>query len=143
MGGSARIIQIRDALVTGAIGVLFLLSLLMKRPLVFYLARAAFARQPSADTREAEALWAAPDTLRAFRVLTAIWGVGLVLQTLLLCILAWIWPIGRYLLLGSFIGYAVFGGLMLLSIWYGSKYKAILAGHRPDFRSVNVKVPEL
>jgi intracellular septation protein A len=38
MGGSARLIQVRDALVTAVIGVLFLATLVMKRPMIFYLA---------------------------------------------------------------------------------------------------------
>jgi len=35
MGGSARLIQIRDAMVTGAIGLIFLFSLPMRRPIIF------------------------------------------------------------------------------------------------------------
>ena len=38
MGGSPRLIQIRDALVTGAVGGLFLASLALEKPLIFYLA---------------------------------------------------------------------------------------------------------
>lgn len=136
-------IQIRDALVTGVIGVVFLLSLVFKKPLVFYLARATFARQRNADARMLELSWAAPNVLRAFHLLTAVWGVGLVLQTILLCILAWIWPIGRYLLIGSCISYGVFGCLMLWSIWYGGKYKVILAGRPVRYPSEGAKAPEL
>ena len=44
MGGSARLIQIRDALVTGVIGLMFLGSLLLEKPMIFYLARATQAR---------------------------------------------------------------------------------------------------
>jgi len=44
MGGSARLIQIRDALVTGAIGCMFLGSLVLEKPIMFYLARATRKR---------------------------------------------------------------------------------------------------
>ncbi len=44
LGGSARLIQIRDALVTGAIGVMFLGTLVLEKPMIFYLARATMAR---------------------------------------------------------------------------------------------------
>ena len=127
MGGSARLIQIRDALVTGAMGVLFLASLLMQKPLIFYLARATSARKTETDAMRFEAMWQNPGTRRIFRLMTAVWGVGLIVQTALLCSLAWVWPISRYLLLGPFIGYGIFGLLLLWSLWYGAKHKALAA----------------
>lgn len=125
LGGSARMIQIRDALVTGVIGILFLFSLLLQKPMVFHLARAVLARNPDSDVPPMETLWAQPGGPRVFKVLTGVWGVGLVLQTTLLCTLAWVWPIGRYLLVSPFIGYGVVGVLMLWSFWYGEKRKTI------------------
>ena len=53
--------------------------------------------------------------------MTGVWGVGLVLQTALMCYLAWIWPIGRYLLISPFISYAIFGVLMVWSLWFGAR----------------------
>ena len=47
-GGSPRVLLMRESLASGAIGAAFLISLLAKRPLVFYLTRATVAR----ETRE-------------------------------------------------------------------------------------------
>ena len=127
LGGSARLIQIRDALVTGAVGVLFLASLVLEKPLVFYLARATSARNTAQGTAQFEMLWQRPDIRLTFRLMTAVWGVGLILQTALMCILAWIWPISLYLLLGQAIGYGIFGLLLLWSVWYGARRKALAA----------------
>ena len=127
LGGSARLIQIRDALVTGAIGVAFLASLLMEKPLIFYLARAASARNTEQGAARFEAMWQTPGVRRTFRLMTAVWGAGLVMQTAVLCSLAWVWPISRYLLLSPFIGYGIFGLLLLWSLWYGAKRKALAA----------------
>lgn len=138
LGGSARMIQIRDALVTGAIGILFLLSLFMSKPLVFYLARAIFARNPEAGVPEIETIWALPGAPFAFRVITSVWGVGLVLQIGLLCCLAWVWPIGRYLLFSPFISYGIVAGLMGWSFWYGDKRWNELA---PSEREVFIQPP--
>ncbi len=118
MGGSPKLIQIRDALVTGAVGVLFLLSLLMRRPVIFYLARAMMARNTEQGAANFERLWNKPGVPRLFFQLTAVWGLGLVLQTAMMCWLAWTWPIDRYLLLGPVIGYGIFGVLMAWSLWY-------------------------
>ncbi len=124
-GGSARLIQIRDALVTGVIGLMFLGSLFLEKPMIFYLARATQARHTAEGANEFETLWLRPGVPAVFRLMTAVWGVGLVLQTALMCWLAWIWPIGRYLLISPFIAYAIFGGMMAWSLWYGNRRKAI------------------
>ncbi len=130
MGGSARLIQIRDALVTGVIGLMFLASLTMQRPMIFYLARAMMARNTADGASEFEAMWARPGVPKLFWVLTAVWGAGLVVQTAIMCWLAWIWPIGRYLLLSPPIGYGIFGLLMVWSLWYRAKRMA--AAHAPS-----------
>ncbi|MDR3504855.1 MAG: hypothetical protein P4L52_01285 [Acidocella sp.] len=118
MGGSPRLIQIRDAMVTGVVGVTFLGSLALKRPLIFYLARAAMSRNTAAGFEAYETLWTRPGVPAAFRWLTVVWGVGLVVQTAGMCWLAWIWPIPRYLLISPVISAAMFGGLMLASLTY-------------------------
>lgn len=137
LGGSARMIQIRDALVTGVIGILFLLSLLLKKPLLFHLAQATIARNPDSDIPQMQVLWAQPGGPRVFRVMTVVWGIGLVVQTSLLCVLASIWPIGRYLLVSPFIGYGLLGVLLLWSFIYVEKRKGIFAA---AFTEVSEKV---
>ena len=127
MGGSARLIQIRDALVTGAIGVMFLGTLLLEKPMIFYLARATMARNTVEGESEFEAIWLRPGVPRVFRVLTAVWGAGLILQTGVMCYLAWIWPINRYLLLSPYISYGIFGLLMAWSLWYRRRRMAMRA----------------
>lgn len=118
MGGSPKLIQIRDAMVTGAVGVMFLGSLALERPFIFYLARAAMSRNTVAGFEAYETLWERPGVPAAFRWLTVVWGVGLVAQTAAMCWLAWIWPIPRYLLISPVISAAMFGGLMLASLTY-------------------------
>jgi hypothetical protein len=74
-------------------------------------------------------MWLRPGVPQVFRVLTAVWGVGLVVQTAVMCWLAWIWPISRYLLLSPFIGYGIFGLLMAWSLWYRAKKIALAKAH--------------
>jgi hypothetical protein len=118
MGGSARLIQIRDAMVTGAVGVMFLVSLVMKRPMIFYLARATMARNTESGAAAFESIWAQPGVPKTFRTLTIVWGTGLIVMTAVMCWLATIWPINRYLLLSAPISYAMLGLIMLWSLWY-------------------------
>lgn len=125
MGGSPRLIQIRDALVNGFIGLMFLASLGLKKPLIFYLARATSARNTAAGAAAFEDMWLKPGVPKVFRTMTGVWGCGLVAQTAALCWLAWIWPISRYLLLSPPIGYSFYGVLMAWSLWYGARRNAL------------------
>jgi len=118
LGGSARLIQIREALVTGLVGILFICSLMLKRPIIFYLARATMARHTAEGAEDFETVWCKPGVPKILRLLTAVWGVGLIAQTATMCWLAYTWPIGRYLLISPVIGYSIFGLLMIWSLWY-------------------------
>jgi len=118
MGGSARLIQIRDAMVTGVVGVMFLGSLVMKRPMIFYLARATMARNTESGAAEFEAIWRQKGVPETFRTLTIVWGSGLIVITAVMCWLATIWPISRYLLFNAPIAYGMLGVMMVWSLWY-------------------------
>lgn len=128
LGGSARLIQMREAMVTGVVGLLFLVTLAMKRPMIFYLARAMVARATVGGVEAYEQVWARPGVPQVFRVLTVVWGLGLLLQTGCICWLAWIWPIGRFLLLSPFVSFGILGLLMAWSLGY--------IGRRPAARAI-------
>ncbi|WP_434629702.1 VC0807 family protein [Chromobacterium sp. CV08] len=111
LGGGGRMLLLRESLLGGLFGAAFLLSLLLPRPLVFYLARATMERQRDDGRQHCEQLWQRPLFRRGMRAMTLLWGCGLVLEMLLRSWLAWHWPVERSLLLLPWIGYAVMGGL--------------------------------
>lgn len=124
LGGSPRLLLLRESLVSGAIGVVFLLSLAFRKPVVFYLARATVAREHENGEERFEALWRERPNLRlSIRLMTLVWCVGLSAETLLRTWLAWHWPIERYLVISPFISYGIYGGLMLWTIWYRVRLK--------------------
>ena len=57
LGGSTRMLLLRESLVSGFIGVTFLLTLPLRRPLIFYLARATVAREMEGGAARFESLW--------------------------------------------------------------------------------------
>lgn len=119
MGGSPRVLLLRESLVSGAVGVVFLLSLPMRRPLIFYLARATVAREMKGGAAHFEALWRErPALATAMRMMTLVWGVGLTAETALRSWMALTWPIERFLVVSPFIGYGIYGGLALWTLWY-------------------------
>jgi uncharacterized membrane protein len=124
-GGSPRLLQIRENAVTGLIGVVFLATIAMKRPLIYHLACATFARQSPEAARQLEALAATPQGVLFFRRLTLLWGIGLIAQTVVLVWLAFVWPINRFLLLSPVIGYGLLGVLVLGTLWYRRRLNLI------------------
>jgi hypothetical protein len=119
LGGSPRMLLLRESLVSGAVGVVFLLSLPMRRPLIFYLARATVAREMEGGAAHFETLWRErPGLATAMRTMTLVWGVGLTAETALRAWMALTWPIERFLVVSPFIGYGIYGGLALWTLWY-------------------------
>ncbi|WP_233881746.1 VC0807 family protein [Paraburkholderia flagellata] len=129
-GGSPRVLLMRESLASGAIGAAFLISLLAKRPLVFYLTRATVARETREGVTRLEQLWNENASfVAAMRLLTFIWGFGLCLDSALRTYLAATWPIERFLVVSPIIGYGVFGGLMAWTFWYRTRMRRIHGTH--------------
>jgi hypothetical protein len=125
LGGSPRILLVRESLVSGSIGIAFLLSLLRGRPLIFYLARATVAREQGGGAGRFEALWREQPRLRAsVRLMTLVWGMGLTTETLLRFWLAWQWPVERCLVVLPLIGYSIYAGLMLWTVWFRGRLRS-------------------
>jgi hypothetical protein len=113
-GGSPRMLMVRENLFTAPIGLLFLGSLMLKKPLIYYAARATLARQDPAHAAQFEAAFQRPQVLRGLRVMSLVWGVGLTAQGLLLGWMAWTWPVERFIVLSPIIGYGI---VALLALW--------------------------
>lgn len=119
LGGSARMLLLRESLVSGLIGVTFLLTLPLRRPLIFYLARATVAREMEGGAARFEALWQErPALVSSMRLMTLLWGVGLTGETALRLWMALTWPIERFLAISPLIGYGIYGALTCWTLWY-------------------------
>lgn len=108
---------IRGPAVSGCIGLLFLVSLMSRRPLVYYLARSTLARERDGGELRFDVLWRdRPELASAIRLLTAVWGAGLLGEVLL-----------RFGLSGSagskYLDYATYGCLSLWTFIYRVRYK--------------------
>jgi uncharacterized membrane protein len=112
LGGDARAILMRESLISGLIGAGFLLSCLAPRPLIYHLARAGARRAPDGAEARFEALYRTrPAFARSLRLMTLVWGAGLVAETAIKAVLVDRMPAERFLLLAPWIGYALYGAL--------------------------------
>lgn len=75
LGGDPRILLIRESFSTGAFGALCLLSLLLRRPLMFYFARYFVAGKDLVRRLAFNAQAEKPAPRRAYRLVTTAWGL--------------------------------------------------------------------
>lgn len=118
LGGDARLILLRESLISGLIGAVFLASLLLPKPLLYYLARATLARQDSESSGELEEIWNEPGTRGYMRLITLVWGLGLSAEAALRAWFAWHWSSERFLAITPFISYGLYGLLFAWTLWY-------------------------
>jgi hypothetical protein len=118
-GGDVRLKPLEDPMVSGMIGATFLLSLLLPRPLVFYLARSTISREDPQRAAVFEQQWRERPKLVAYiRLMTVVWGIGMLGENLLRSAIVWQWPDDpRSALASKLLSYAVYGGLMLWTLW--------------------------
>lgn len=124
VGGNARLLLVRESLITGLIGLLFLGSLLLPRPLIFYLAR----EMNGGDRPENSGLWEkrwqhANWFRRGMRLMTLIWGLGTVLEAVVRIWMAETLPIQDFLVVSPFVQYGIIGGMILWNVWYVRRMK--------------------
>ncbi len=122
-GGSARFLQLRENLVTGLIGLVFLGSAAIGHPLIYQLARAGKLRQSRAEAERFEALRDKQHFRYGMTVMTLVWGFGLLVQTMAACLLVFRMSISHYLLVSPILGYGTMGGLALWTFWYVKRMK--------------------
>jgi hypothetical protein len=124
-GGGAKFLQLRENLVTGAIGLVFLGSVAIGRPLIYYLARAGMQRRGAAsELADFENLRDNAFFKRTMRVMTLVWGLGLVLRTAIAAVLVFTVSIPTYLAIHPILGYATMGALAGWTLFYARRAQA-------------------
>ena len=75
LGGSPKILLVRESLFTGVFGVACFVSLLLPRPMMFYFGRFFIAGADPVRRERFNASWALPEVRFAHRLITIVWGV--------------------------------------------------------------------
>jgi hypothetical protein len=130
-GGSVKFLQLRENLVTAIIGLLFLGSVLVKRPIIYEFARAGEARQSAEKAAAFEALRERPGFRQTMVTMTLVWGFGMLLLTVIACVLVYALSIRTYLIVGPIVGNAGFGLLALWTFLYASRRRRMGAQNAP------------
>ena len=123
VGGGVRFLQVRERLVTGLIGMIFLGSAATGWPLMYHLARAATLRRSASEAKALEALRDNVHFRRTMLVMTLVWGFGLVAEAAVTSVLVFALSIRQFMLINGILGYGALAALSLWTAWYGRRRK--------------------
>ena len=122
-GGGARFLQLREKLVSAVIGLVFVGSALIGKPLIYELARASMRRKSEDEAQQFEALQVHAGFRRTMMVMTLVWGFGLLADVVVSVVLVFVLSIREYLIVNPILGYGTMGALSLWSFVYGQRAK--------------------
>jgi hypothetical protein len=122
-GGGVKFLQLRENLVAGLVGLIFLGSAAIGRPLIYQLARAGMRRRASDMVAAFEALRNDGLFRRAMTAATLVWGFGLLAACAVNCALVFMLTIKTFLLVSAPIGYGAIALLTAWTFWYVPRAK--------------------
>ncbi len=133
LGGSPKILLFRESLITGLVGLVFIGSAMIRRPLFYAVLMPALraftspqstltAVVPSMILARARAQWGAladkPWFRRVMTVMTVAAGAIFVAETAVLSILVFSLPTDRFLLVRPLVRYGAAGSVLLVTFFY-------------------------
>ena len=118
LGGSPRLLLVRESFFTGAFGLAYLVSLLFPKPLGFYFARQFMTGNVPEKVTWFNSLWQYAEFRHSMRVSTIVWGVVFVLEVTVRTYLAFTLTIAQSVVILPIVWYIAFGGVMLWTMLY-------------------------
>jgi len=144
LGGNAFVLKVRDSAFTALFGLVCLVSLSWHRPAMFHLGKALSAGDDKDRRRAYDELLELPTARRTFLVITAVWGIGLLLEATARIILAVALPTGTFLAVSPVLAAICFGGMFAFTLRYSKRARergeALLAGTGLNYPSVPTSV---
>lgn len=120
-GGGVKALQLREKLVTGLVGLIFLGSVAIGRPLIYFLARATISRTSKAKAAHFVSLRDDPRFRRAMLIMTLAWGFGLVGECALSIALTYVLTVKQFMIVGPIVGYGMMAVWTAWTIWYARR----------------------
>jgi hypothetical protein len=117
LGGNAYVLKVRDAFFTAIFGVVCIVTIFThERPALFYVGRYLSAGNDPAKRTAYDELIDLPTGRHTFRVLSVVWGIGLVAEAVTRMTLADLLPTGTFLAVSPFITASVIGSLFAFTV---------------------------
>ncbi|MEU8526868.1 MULTISPECIES: VC0807 family protein [Streptomyces] len=121
---SPRALLIKDSGVTGLFGLLCLVTLFARRPLMFYFGRKFATDGTPASTAWWNGMWQFDGFRSTMRTMTVVWGVAYIAEALVRIGLAFVLSTSTMVIVSPIMIYGVLGGLALWTAWFSKRRAA-------------------
>ncbi|WP_198535569.1 VC0807 family protein [Streptomyces caatingaensis] len=127
---STELVFVKDSAITGLLGLVYLGSLALPRPLMFYLGR-RFATDGSPEgLAHWNGLWRYPGFRRMQYLMTTVWGVAFLLEAVVRVVLTYALPTGVMVVLNNVLPAVVVAALVSWTVRTGKRGRARAAAAR-------------
>ena len=119
--GDQKIFLIRESILTGALGIVCLVSLLFPKPLMFYFGRQFMSGGDPTKAAYYNSLWQYPRFRFSNYLITVVWGIGFVVEFALRVVLVYTLSVAEVLAIAPIVFNAITIGLILWTVAYGNR----------------------
>lgn len=131
ISGSTRFTLLKESFFTGLFGLVFLGSLVIARPVMFYIARQfATGGDPEKIAQWGRNWEQQPGFRRVMRVITAVWGGMFIADALIRVALVFVLSVTTFLIVSQVMFYGMFAVTMWLTMAYSRRERAKAAVRR-------------
>lgn len=117
-GGGVKALQMRESLVTGLVGLIFLGSAAIGRPIILVLAMAGARRRSEDAAARIAGRKDDPAFRRVMTLTTLVWAAGLIATCAVCCLLVLVLTIPQFLLISGPVNYGILGLLAAWTFWF-------------------------
>ncbi|MFJ7726776.1 VC0807 family protein [Neobacillus sp. NPDC097160] len=128
LGGNEQLILLRESMVTGLLGLIFIASLFFSKPLIYHFAIKFSAADAAEQKGKFQKNWEIPYFRTVLRIMTAIWGIALLGEAVVKIILVYELSISTFLAVSQLIFYSVIGAAILFTVVY-RRYAKVRLDH--------------
>jgi hypothetical protein len=119
-----RLILVSDSLITAVYGILLLASLRTSSPLLMRLIESVLVNAPSTQSQPFQQRASQPGTRSVLTIVTAVWGIGLLLECGVQVLLALTLTVEQVLLISPIVRYGVLAILLLWAIFFARRRRS-------------------
>lgn len=128
---SARLVLIKESIVTGLFGVVALASLVLPRPLMFYFGRKFGTDGTPEGVAYWNGLWQYAGFRRVQRIITVVWGVVFLAEAALRISLTYVLSTSTMAVISSILPFVVVASLIFWTISYARRARAAAQARTP------------
>jgi hypothetical protein len=118
LGGNEKLILMRESMVTGILGLIFIASVFTSKPLIYLFAIRFSSNSESEQKGKFASNWELPYFRFVIRLMTAVWGIALLTEAILKTILVYELSITAFLAISQILFYSVLGVTILWTVVY-------------------------